>query len=188
MPISLDKVAFDENSYLSVLNEDNEVIAHYNRFENQSSSVKSVRVFDVDKNLKFVLVPLITDNGYQIHIRDSNNSGGLVNITASIEGFKINYHSEVDYFGKPYGYKHSTRLGLGKVSLQESVLFNDAVVISNHSKVSAFSGIDASPLEVESEFYEENKMDVANWVLIIELLNELSLENSKYNNPRNSRQ
>ena len=85
--ISLDKVAFDENSYLSVLNEDNEVIAHYNRFENQSSSVKSVRVFDADKNLKYVLVPLITDNGYQVHIRDSNNSRGLVNLTASIDGF-----------------------------------------------------------------------------------------------------
>lgn len=180
--ISLDNVAFEEGDYMSVLNSGNEVIAYYDRFDNQSSAVRSVRVFDVEKNLKYVLVPIISDNGFKIHIRDSKKTRGLLNLTARMKGLSIKYLSEVDYFGKPYGFEYVTKLGIGKVNMNETVLFEGQKVISNKTKVSALSGIDVSPLTVDKEFYEENELDVANWALIIELLNELSMETSKYRN------
>ncbi len=186
--ISLDNVAFDEESYMRVLSSDNEVIAYYTRFENQSGAVKSMRVFDVEKNLTYALVPLITDRGFEIHIRDSNERRGLLNLTASINGLRVNYHTEVDYFDKPYSFSYSTRIGIGKVNINETVHYQGRDVLSNRTKLSALSGVDLSPIVADKAFYEANKLDVANWVLIIELLKELSTETSKYNNSNNFRE
>ncbi|GEM_PF-3947292 len=186
--ISLDNVAFEEGDYMSVLNSDNQIIAYYHRFENQSSPVKSVRVFDTEKNLKYVLVPIMSDEGFKIHIRDSNKRRGLLNLTASIKGLSIKYLSEVDYFGKPYSFRYSSKIGIGKIRVDETVQYRGEDVISNRTKVSALSGIDVPPLTVDKEFYEGNKLDAANWVLILELLKELALESSKYNDSGNVRQ
>lgn len=185
LTIRLDKVAFDESSLLRVIASNNETVAFYNRFENPSGPVKSMRVFDSNENLICTLVPLITEKGFEIHIRDSNQSRGLVDLTAQINGVKINYDSKVDYFGKPYDYISSNKVGIGKVSIEEAVHYQGQEVISNHKSVSSFSGIQNSPIMVNRAFYEENKVDAANWVLIIELLRELSLESSKYNNSSN---
>ena len=185
--ISLDNVAFEEGAYMSVLNSDNEVIALYKRFENQSGIVKSMRVFDKEKHLKFELVPIITETGFKIHIRDADKTRGLLSISASLSGFKMKFDAQVDYFGKPYGFTYASKIGIGKVRVNETVQYNGRDVISSRSKVSALDGVDVSPIVVDRTFYEENQLDVANWVLMLELLEEMSLESSRYNNARNTR-
>lgn len=184
MTISLDKVAFDNNSYMNILDSDNNIVAYYDRFENKSGPVKSVNLFNLEKELICVLVPLITDKGYEIHLRDKDNSRGFLKLVGKMNGFDVSYQSEVAYFKEPYDFDYAIHIGIGKVAIDQSVNYKNQEVISYNQKISAFSGIKTSPIVVRKSFFLENKLDVANWVLVLELIEELSSEVSKNNRNR----
>ncbi len=177
--IRLDNVAFEENAYMNVLDSENNTIAYFDRFENKSGPVKAVRLFNLKKELIYVLVPLITDNGYKIHIRNKDKSRGFVNLTENIKGLAVSYQSEVEYFQEPYSFDYSINIGIGKASVKETVNYKNKEVISYKEKISAFSGVKTSPFVVRKSFFLDNKIDVANWVLVIQLIEELSSEVSK---------
>ncbi|WP_298537232.1 hypothetical protein [uncultured Algibacter sp.] len=170
---------------MNVLDAENNIIAHYDRFENKSGPVKSVRLFNLEKELIYVLVPIITNKGYEIHLRNKDQLRGLVKLTEKLKGLGVSYQSEVAYFQKPYSYDYAVNIGIGKVDIKHRVNYKNQEVISYQEHVSAFSGINTSPSVINKSFYLENKLDVVNWVLIIQLIEELSSEVSKNN--RNKR-
>ncbi|WP_422104098.1 hypothetical protein [Winogradskyella sp.] len=182
--IKLDNVAFDEDAYMSILDSENNTIAYYDRFENKSGPIKAVRLYNLKKELIYILVPIITENGYTVHLRNKDKSRGLINLTGKIKGLKVSYRSEVDYFQQPYDFDYRVRMGIGKVSAAQTVNYNNQEVISYKENVSAFSGVKISPFVVSKSFYLEHKLDAINWVLVIQLMNELALEVS--NNRRDN--
>ncbi len=177
--IRLDNVAFDELSQMTIMDADNRAIAYYDRFDNKSSAVKSMRVYNLDGKLSYTLVPIISDWGFEIHIKDADGTRGLVRRVANTGGLKVVYETDVDYFRKPFDSKAQAAVGIGKVKMNEYVRFKDKAVISFETRVSITSGIQVSPYIVSSAFLERNKLDVANWVLILHLMGELSFELSK---------
>lgn len=180
--IHLDNVAFDETDYMKVLDSDNNTIAYYDRFDNKSAAVKSVKLYNSSKELVYVLVPLITDQGYEIHIKNENGQRGFIDLTGRIKGLKAVYESQVDYFQEPYSFQFSTKMGIGKVSAKQAVSYLDKEVMTYETKVAGFSKVKTTPFLVDKTFFKDHQMDVANWVLVIQLIKELSLETTRINN------
>ena len=180
--IHLDNVAFDEDDYMEVLDSDNHTIAYYDRFENKSAFIRSVKVYNLDKELIYTLVPLMSDQGYEIHIKNQDGQRGFVGITGHLQGFRAVYESQVSYFEEPYNFDFIMRAGIGKVSAKQAVNYQGQEVMTYETKVGAFSKIKITPLLVDKTFFEAHKMDVANWALIIQLIKELSLETARNNN------
>ncbi|WP_136481444.1 hypothetical protein [Cognatitamlana onchidii] len=131
--IRLDKVAFHENCFMNILDSDNNIIAYYDRFENKSGPVKSVKLFNLKKELIGVFVPLITDTGYEIHLRNKDQARGLIKLTEKFKGFEISYQSEVTYFQKPYSFDYAINIGIGKVNIKQSVNYKSQEVILSTS-------------------------------------------------------
>ncbi len=180
--IHLDNVAFDEDAYMKVLDSDNTTIAYYDRFENKSTAVKSVKIFNSNKELMSVLVPLMTDRGYEIHIKNKDGQRGYIDLTGRIKGLKAVYDSKVDYFQQPFSFRFSTKMGIGKVSARHAVSYLDKEVMTYETKVAGFSKVEITPFLVDKTFFKDHQVDVANWALIIQLMKELSLETSRINN------
>ncbi len=177
--VSLDNVAFDENDLMKIYTSEDNTIGYYDRFENKSSETKAVRLYDSEKNLIYTLVPVLTDQGYAIHLKNNTDQRGLLELTEHLNGFKLNYKSDVDYFNQPYAFNYDVKLGIGKVSIKQDVIFQGKKVISYQEKVAAFSGISTSPISVDRSYFETHKEEVANWTMVLQLLNELSVEVSK---------
>ncbi|MEQ6119052.1 hypothetical protein [Reichenbachiella sp. MALMAid0571] len=177
--IKLDNVAFDEDSYMSILDSENKAIAYFDRFENKSCAVKSAKLFNLDNELIYVLVPLISNQGFEIHLKDANNVRGYIKTIAKPGGFKLIYDSDISYFLKPYDFEISTEIGIGKVSVSEYVKYEGINVMAYKTSASATSGVKVTPFITSKMFYLENKLDAANWALILQLISELSFESSK---------
>lgn len=179
MEIKLDNVAFDEESYMSILDSENKTIAYYDRFDNKSCAVKSAKLFNLNNELIYILVPVISNQGFEIHIKDTNNIRGHVKTVAKLAGFNLFYESDISYFQKPFNFEIETEMGIGNVSINEYVKFNDKNVMAYKTSVSATSGVEVTPFIISKAFYSENKIDAANWSLILLLMSELSFESSK---------
>ncbi|MFY0654485.1 MAG: hypothetical protein JXQ96_20785 [Cyclobacteriaceae bacterium] len=179
--VIVDNIAFDENSYLRVLDNEGNIIAYFDRFENKSCEVNSMKVYDSDFYEVYTLVPVIASQGFEVHIRNSVGVRGYVKMTPRLNGFKVIHDSRIKYFHKPYEFNTSTNVGFGKVAVEDVLRYDGEIVLASKMSMS-FSGIRQTPLLVSQAYLEENMLDAANWSLILHLFQELSLEATKYRN------
>ncbi|WP_157962306.1 hypothetical protein [Winogradskyella aurantiaca] len=174
--LRIDKVAFVENQLLQVLDDNNQIVALYDRFNNKSSNVKSVKIFDLEGNLIYTLVPITNRDNFEIHIQNSNKERGLINLQPRLNGMSVKIDSKVDFFNLPYDYEYKAKVGFGSVETNELVYFNGQQVISFDTRGSVFKGISIKPFDIDSEFYNTHQFDTVCWVFIMELFDELQQE------------
>ena len=174
--LTIDKASFDENELLQVLDDNNQIVALYDRFNNKSSNVKSLKIFDSDENLIYTLVPLTNRDNFEIHIQNSNKERGLINLRPRFSGMSVKIDSSVDFFNLPYDYEYKAKVGFGSVETNELVYFNGQQVISFDTRGSVFKGISITPFDIDSEYYRTHPFDAVCWIFIMELFDELQQE------------
>lgn len=174
--LRVDEVAFVENQLLQVLDDNNQIVALYDRFNNKSSNVKSVKIFDPEGNLIYTLVPITNRDNLEIHILNSNKERGLINLQPRLNGMSVKIDSKVDFFNLPYDYEYKAKVGFGSVETNELVYFNGQQVISFDTRGSVFKGISITPFDIDTEFYNTHQFDAVCWVFIMELFDELQQE------------
>lgn len=184
--LKLDNVAFDEDEYMSIQDPQKNIVAYYDRFANKSGDVKAVKLFNLKKELIYTLVPLYSQQRYEVHIRNKEGKRGSVALISTLNNFSARLESVTDYFQKDYYYNHQIRLRIGSAKTIESVRFKNQEIVSSTKTLSVFSKPKPVLFKVDEEFFKENKMDVANWVLIIQLFEELMLEVSKHHTDSDS--
>ena len=177
--IKLDNVSFDRDSYMSIMDADNNVIAYYDRFDNKSCAVKSARLYNLKNELIYTLVPIISFQNLEVHFKDTSDVRGHLKTTAKVSGFKVEYESDVSYFQKPFDFEIKLNMGITKVSLNELVKYENKNIMSLKTTTAIGSGANQTPFLASKQFYMENKLDIATWALILHLMKELSFESSK---------
>lgn len=172
--IAIDNIAFDEDSYLQILGKDNQPIALFDRFENKSAEVKSAKVYNLQNQLVYNLVPIMTAQGYEIHIRDTSNQRGLVKIKAGLSGFSIKYDCQVDYFGEEYEFDIHVTNSMSKVSMRQTISYKGELVMSYQMSSSFAQEPQEAAISANGSFLENKPLDTATWSLILQLINEMT--------------
>ncbi len=173
--IKLDNVAFDENDLLKILDANDNVIAYYDRLENKSSNVKMAKLYTPDTNLIYSVVPVKTVTGFEIYLQDHAKRRGKIEISTKIKGFKVEYISEIDYFGLAFDYHFDYRFKLMEITVNESVTLNDEIVLYSGTTTS-LSGVEETPITISESFLQNDPNNAANWALCFLLLKELTEE------------
>lgn len=174
--ITIDNISFEENSLLKVLDDSNQEIVRYNRFENknvQGLSVKNTRIYDLNNNLIMTAVINFDQLNTQLYLLNKENQKGLINIQTKAGFGKIINAIKVDYFNKNFTLKDDTKAGMtGSVTIVKELLLDNKTVMKSTRKM-AVTGSSGGDILVDKDFLTNNKEEAGIWALIFLNLTEL---------------
>ncbi len=181
--IEIDRVSFGEGELMEITGENGQIIAYYERFNNPSYEIASIRLFDTNKNLIYSIVPLMENRTIEIHVKNNQNNKAKIEMEFKLIGFgSFGGESTVNFYNKSYNLQLNTSLQFFSVESNISMKENDNILLAKHSEYN-FAEVDESPLYVDADFLYENREHAICWSMIVQLLEEITAsENAKNQN------
>ena len=166
----INKNAFDENSIFTVNDEEGRIICEFDRFDNKSSAVNSIKIFNDNKEHIYTITA--DDQGQTIFILNKDGRSGKIVTKTSVVKFKIKIDTIMDYFGEPYDFQMKMDFSDGGISVIYRIYYNSELVIKQIFTGSF--GSSSMDIVAEKSFLDEHKLDCGVLVLAILAFDEMS--------------
>lgn len=181
--VTIDNIVFDETDLMKLYDNENNTIAYFDRVDNKNFNVKNVKLYNLEKELIYTIVPFHKKNTGEttLNIKDEvNNKIGKITYKISLKGLRINYNIITDLFGNEIKYFHEQKMKGLSIILKSSIESNGQQIIYFKETIS-MKGTKSSKYFVDSEFLEENQYKTSLYIMTIFLFDEVQTEISKRN-------
>lgn len=173
---SIETISFEEDSFLSLYDNNKNVIGYYKRFDNKTSEIKSAKYFDSNKKLLYTMIPVKRSKKGTLHIKDTNDKKSSLSLTVGSGFGGISFDTNTDFYDKPYSFGMAVDSGFGGVSLEFAVYYNDKKVMYWSTSMESAESDDIKIEVYDTELLNQNNTDTGFWLLSLILLSDIHSE------------
>ncbi len=162
-------IIFEENELGQMKDMNGRLLAYYDRIENKNYSVAGVKVYDVDEQILYTIIPVVAASGeIQIFVKDSSGQTAELDIKPKLGGFD----TSLDFYKAPYKFNMYMFVSFGGGKMGYSVDYKRDTVMGFETEAS-FAGVKESSIVVDNSFLEMNENQAVLWAMCIKVLNEV---------------